>query len=830
MNDNGTNWGHLMPLANTTNFDLSWTRLRGRVLSAPRGMARVLMVLCPIVLAACDGAEEREAAYFERGKALFEEGDFTKARLELKNARQINPLNMEALYYLGLIAERERDYRGALGAFMKVSEQIENHVGANLHAGGILLAAGEVDDAFLRAGRALDVEPDNADGRALRSAVYLRRGRLADARADAEAALAKDPGNIGATSVIVGILRKEDKPDEAIAMLQKMIDDNVGGNAEGSSLRLLLIELYREQKNIDGIREVYDDLFELQPLDHGHRVNLAKFYIEFDRKDAAEEILREGVERNPDEDELKLILIDFLANQRTLAEAETVLKRHIAEDPDSIVLRFGLAQLYAAHADIAKAQSVLREIAATSESKPEVVEAKTGLAQLDLVTGEFEKSEALLAEVLGEDPSNGDALTMRSQIRLRRGELSEAIADLRRVLRDEPNSTEALALLADAHLLKDEVDLAAENLRLLLAADPRNDDARLRLASIYAGQRDFDKSLALVDEALDRNPDLEEALRLRGDILIAQGRLGPARVAAERYLEVSGGSPRAHISVAQVHQAEERHVEAIGEFEKSLAKEKDSVAALTGIVRSYLAMQRGKDAIDYLKTALGSSPDNAFTHNLLGEVYAFENAAGEAEESFRRAAALRQNWSVPYINLSRMMVADESPEKAVELLKQGLRHAPKDATLRFALANAQEAADDVDAAIEIYRAMLEVDPDMEPAANNLAALLADHKYQDAASLDEALKLARRFQTSENPFYLDTLGWIHYRNGDYSLAVVTLNRAVEQLPDHPFLNFHLGMAHYKSGQMEEAKTHLEKAMAGEARFPEIAQAREILNSL
>ena len=207
MNDNRTNWGHLMPLATTMNFDLFLARLRGRLLSAPRTMARVLMVLCPIVLAACDGAEEREAAYFERGKALFEEGDFTKARLELKNARQINPLNMEALYYLGLIAERERDYRGALAAFMKVSEQIEKHVGANLHVGRILLAAGEIDDAFLRAGRVLDVEPDNPDGRALRAAVYLRRDQLADARTDAEAALAKDPGNIGATSVVVGILQ-----------------------------------------------------------------------------------------------------------------------------------------------------------------------------------------------------------------------------------------------------------------------------------------------------------------------------------------------------------------------------------------------------------------------------------------------------------------------------------------------------------------------------------------------------------------------------------------------------------------------------------------------
>ena len=137
-----------------------------RTLKQPFGLNsvfKIFLVLGMLTLAACDGAEEREAAYFERGKALYEEGKFTKAGLEFKNARQINPLNMEALYYLGLIAERSKDYRAALAAFRKVSEQNSKHVGANIHAGRILLAAGQIDDALLRAERALEAEPENAD-------------------------------------------------------------------------------------------------------------------------------------------------------------------------------------------------------------------------------------------------------------------------------------------------------------------------------------------------------------------------------------------------------------------------------------------------------------------------------------------------------------------------------------------------------------------------------------------------------------------------------------------------------------------------------------------
>ncbi len=126
----------------------------------------LLALLIPLALAACDGAEEREKAYFDRGKALYEAGDYRKAALELKNARQINPLNMEALYYLGLISEKQGDYRGAFGAFQSVLEQKDAHVGANLHIGRIYLMSGDIDQALTKAQKALAVEPQNIDGHA----------------------------------------------------------------------------------------------------------------------------------------------------------------------------------------------------------------------------------------------------------------------------------------------------------------------------------------------------------------------------------------------------------------------------------------------------------------------------------------------------------------------------------------------------------------------------------------------------------------------------------------------------------------------------------------
>src|SRR5437773_7418763 len=72
------------------------------------------------MLASCDGKQDREAAYLERGKAQYSQGNFTKAALEFRNALQIDPTAIEGQYYLGLIAERTGDLAAALATFTEV--------------------------------------------------------------------------------------------------------------------------------------------------------------------------------------------------------------------------------------------------------------------------------------------------------------------------------------------------------------------------------------------------------------------------------------------------------------------------------------------------------------------------------------------------------------------------------------------------------------------------------------------------------------------------------------------------------------------------------------
>jgi len=74
------------------------------------------------------------------------------------------------------------------------------------------------------------------------------------------------------------------------------------------------------------------------------------------------------------------------------------------------------------------------------------------------------------------------------------------------------------------------------------------------------------------------------------------------------------------------------------------------------------------------------------------------------------------------------------------------------------------------------------------------------------NLDEGMQMIRRAveQRPDDGYIVDSLGWAHYRLGNYDEAVKNLERAVELKPDDPTINDHLGDAYAKTGRTLEAQ--------------------------
>jgi Flp pilus assembly protein TadD len=59
--------------------------------------------------------------------------------------------------------------------------------------------------------------------------------------------------------------------------------------------------------------------------------------------------------------------------------------------------------------------------------------------------------------------------------------------------------------------------------------------------------------------------------------------------------------------------------------------------------------------------------------------------------------------------------------------------------------------------------------------------------------------------------IDSLGWAHYRLGDYAQAVEHLERAVELTPADPTSNDHLGDVYWRLGRRIEARFQWQRAL-------------------
>ncbi len=103
-----------------------------------------------------------------------------------------------------------------------------------------------------------------------------------------------------------------------------------------------------------------------------------------------------------------------------------------------------------------------------------------------------------------------------------------------------------------------------------------------------------------------------------------------------------------------------------------------------------------------------------------------------------------------------------------------------------------------------------MNPKNAAALNYYGYMLADRGLR----LDEAQEMIQRalLQEPYSGAYLDSLGWVYYKENKLAEAEVTMRKAVERESHDPTIRTHLGDVYAKQGKMEQAATEWEKALA------------------
>ena len=386
------------------------------------------------------------------------------------------------------------------------------------------------------------------------------------------------------------------------------------------------------------------------------------------------------------------------------------------------------------------------------------------------------------------------------------------------------NDFEQLSPAEQAELSQDVERLAREM--------PDNTQVLLTWAMIQAETRQFEASLATLQQVFALEPDQKQAALLEAKILMAQGSTQPfARL--ERMLAANPQDTQVRLQYARMLTATDlvaaqEQFEVLsnqaprnGELLLSLAllnRETGDNAAAKNYLRQLLALEQHVDEAHYYLGRIAEEdgdPQAAIyeykqveegrefvaANGRLGLIYI---SSGQLEEYGAHFDQLRREYPDRLEQLygveADLLARENEIAAALAVINEALQQMPDSTALRYARAMLAEELGDLALLESDLRRIIAEEPDNATAMNALGYTLANRtrRYEEAYGL---ISQALALQPNE-PAIMDSMGWVLYRMNRNEEALDYLARAYAAFPD-PEVAAHLGEVLWVSGDTGKA---------------------------
>jgi len=510
------------------------------------------------------------------------------------------------------------------------------------------------------------------------------------------------------------------------------------------------------------------------------------------------------------------------AAANVLAQAITEFEKIILLQPKDVEDRMVLGQLYNVKHDATKAEEAFR---AAQNIEPDSEDVVLNLARLYAESGDTQHA----AKVIQEVPEAQRTPKMELMLGAAYDQLKQpkdSIAAYRRAADLEPGDPQTLDALAQALLNDNQLDEALKQYKDLAAADPENDEALIHVSEIQRRQGQFEDALATIQKARKLDPNSLEAGYNEGLLLDVLGRFDEAAKTYQAMVDLTSHANGAYTNeeknnrsiflerLGAVSLEENKTDDAVSAYQKMIDLGGDpAIRGYQGQVDAYRNEKQYDKAIEISKKAVAADPKNRDLKMMLAGELA---DAGQVDAAMSMVSGLLNNsnddrtvWLAigqMNIRLRRWKEAEDAFAKADPLTTK-----KEDKIyllfLRGELADRQKHQDQAET---YFKQVLDLDATNAMTLNYMGYMLADKGER----LPEALKMIRKAVDTEpmNGAYLDSLGWVYFKLGEYELAEDNLRRAVDRDQTDPTVHEHLGDLYEKTGRIRLAAAQWELSLA------------------
>ncbi|MDR0310156.1 MAG: tetratricopeptide repeat protein [Acidobacteriota bacterium] len=335
----------------------------------------------------------------------------------------------------------------------------------------------------------------------------------------------------------------------------------------------------------------------------------------------------------------------------------------------------------------------------------------------------------------------------------------------------------------------------------VLLRAPDDVDARFYLGESYSRRGRYEDAIKLYEDLLrDRDPRaIENRSVFRERLAGALLELEDYERAIDLYEENAEVNPedRYRLTLLEAYRVSEQYDKGLARCKEFMAAKPDDIDFNAIYARILADADKKKEAIGILSEMLQSNPEVISLYVNLSEIYRQDKRYSDAE---------------------RILLRAEERNKDPELGER----------LRFQRAAIYEQQKSFDRAEQLFKEILEKQPDNIMALNYLGYMLADRNVR----LDEAIGYIRKALEidPENGAYLDSLGWAYFRLDDMENAEKYLLEAAGIVPKDPTIQDHLGDLYFNTGQFEKAREYWEKTISISKDQEEIKRVRGKLKQI
>ena len=491
--------------------------------------------------------------------------------------------------------------------------------------------------------------------------------------------------------------------------------------------------------------------------------------------------------------------------------------------------------------------------------------------------GESEQALAAFERVLTIDPGEVDLATRVAFLLTQQGDYPRAIDILKDAVKaqpKEPGPYLQLAYIYAKYLRKLEPAIRYAQEAVKLAPDEIEGYQRLAEVQLVARNRKGAlQTLERASKVETNDPSFWIQLGKLYLALIAQPNKDPKPDELEKVntvfrkaIKLAPSDASVLRDAADYFAASQQVQEAIPLYLRVLELQPNDSNAREKLATGFILTNQRSKAIGMLQEIIQQHPEKYQPYELLGRVLeedakalAEEKKSEEAKAEYRKAAAsyeqsLLINAAQPesYMHLAQLLLTRlRDNDRAVRLLQEARRHYPTAPQMTYLLAialrearqeqaavttfeealheseaqgqdldnrfyfeygAAAERAGLYDKAAELFQKSIDLDPaDAAEAYNYLGFMWVDQNKH----LDEAEDYIKRALAvdPENGAYLDSLGWLHYRRGEYEQALAELLSAAAALKTDDATVFeHIGDTYARLNQMPKALEFWQKSLA------------------